>query len=165
MVRERMNGRTSESDRLEWAPPPLIGTNCIRDNSKQLTAPLTEVEWSIRMTWFPWEHPTLTADPRRPAHRPRSQALFCEPEHPLRAMKVIVNAELLLHTTQGPKVDFLLQLLATPPVEGMLFSPDGPPATALTAMNGFTGETSFIDWISLDEDNSQGRIQVHHWQD
>lgn len=116
------------------------------------------------MAWFPWEHPNLVADIRQPNPRPVSHALFREPEQSLRPMRVMVDADLQLYRSRDQKVDYLLQLLATPPIESMLFAPEGPPVTALRARDGETGVESFVDWIAVDFTGVEENSQVRHWE-
>lgn len=116
------------------------------------------------MNWFPWGHPNLTADLRQSNPRPAAQTLFHEPAHRLRPMRVMIDAGLQQDRVRDPKVDYLLQLLATPPIEGMLFAHDGPPATALKARDGETGAESFVDWIAVDYSDIEGTPVVRHWK-
>lgn len=116
------------------------------------------------MVWFPWKHPNLAADIRQPNSRPVSHALFYKTPKPLRPMRVMVDASLQQHQARDQKVDYLLQLLAVPPIEGLLFAYGGPPETARKARDGVTGIESFVDWIAVDIPDTEGSPVLLHWK-
>lgn len=102
------------------------------------------------MSWWPWLHPNLISDSRRSTMHSSRRALFRHPSAPLRAMIVLVDAELLPSAGKSEQLTYLLQLLASPPIEAHLYADGGPLPHAEWRTSTDTGVRAPVGWVSVE---------------
>ena len=69
------------------------------------------------MSWWPWTHPNLRADPNHAHAVPRGRALFAPLVPPLRTMVVLVDADVLRLADHNDELGYLLELVPDEPIE------------------------------------------------
>lgn len=116
------------------------------------------------MTWYPWNHPNLVVDPRLSNSIPAGLALFAPPTQPLRPLRAMVDAEVLERRDSDPRVKYLLELLAVPPTEAMLYRWDGPPSGADDSIAVESGVTATKGWVSTEWIEPDRVLLIKHWR-
>lgn len=117
------------------------------------------------MTWYPWDHPNLVVDPRLSNRIPAGLALFASPAQPLRPLRAMVDVEVLERRRRDPRVTYLLELLAVPPTEAMLYRWDGPPPGADISIAVESGVTATKDWVSTEWIEPDRAFLIKHWRE
>jgi hypothetical protein len=116
------------------------------------------------MNWYPWDHPNLVVDPRLSNGIPAGLALFAPPAQPLRPLRAVVDAEVLERRNSDPRVKYLLELLAVPPTEAMLYRWDRPPPGADISIAVESGVTATQGWVSTEWIEQDTTMQIRHWR-
>jgi len=121
-----------------------------------------DVQGRCAMSWWPWLHRNLRADPNVSTSFARNRAVFARSAAPLRPMTVMVDARLRARAVHDPKVQYLLELLADAPVCAHLYGDDGPPRSAPRMIADDTGVEASGGWVSVAPGDRAHRLDIRY---
>lgn len=111
--------------------------------------------------WYPWNRPRLVGIPDRPSSNSHSvHAVFRMPDAPLRSLRVVVDARLQHQASSNPLLKYLLELIATPPIEAHLFELGQSSPSSERVISTESDLHAYADWLTMEIDPEQRRY-VH----